>query len=275
GAVCECLDIPCPKPDLKKWEDMVSALKSPEHTVNIALVGKYVSLHDAYLSVAEALRHGGVPHKTKVNITWTDSERITGENVNDILGDADGIIVPGGFGQRGIEGMITAIRYARENKKPYLGICLGMQLMMIEFARNVLGYADATSTEFDPESAHQIIHLMPDQEGVTDLGGTLRLGAYPCVLDKESKAYSLYGTENISERHRHRYEVNNDYRKEFTENGMILSGMSPDGRIVEMAELKDHPFYVATQAHPEFKSRPDEPHPLFRGFIEASLKNAK
>ena len=275
GAVCECLDIPCPKPDLKKWEDMVSALKSPEHTVNIALVGKYVSLHDAYLSVAEALRHGGVPHKTKVNITWTDSEEITGENVNDILGDADGIIVPGGFGQRGIEGMITAIEYARVNRKPYLGICLGMQLAIIEFGRHVLNYADATSTEFDPESTHQMIHLMPDQEGVTDLGGTLRLGAYPCVLDKNSKVYGLYGKENISERHRHRYEVNNDYRDDLINNGMMLPGLSPDKRIVEMAELKDHPFFVATQAHPEFKSRPDEPHPLFRGFIEASLKVAK
>lgn len=275
GAVCECLNIPCPEPDLTRWKEMVDSLKAPEHEVNIALVGKYVSLHDAYLSVAEALRHGGVASKAKVNITWIDSEEITPENVGSYLKDADGIIVPGGFGLRGIEGMITAIEYARVNKKPYLGICLGMQLAIIEFGRHVLNHADATSTEFDPESAHQMIHLMPDQEGVTDLGGTLRLGAYPCVLDKSSKVYGLYGKENISERHRHRYEVNNDYREELISNGMMLPGLSPDQRIVEMAELKDHPFFVATQAHPEFKSRPDEPHPLFKGFIEASLKVAK
>ncbi|MCR4788734.1 MAG: CTP synthase [Lachnospiraceae bacterium] len=275
GAVCECLNIPCPEPDLTKWKEMVAALEAPLYTVKISLVGKYVSLHDAYLSVAEALRHGGVPNKAKVDITWIDSDTITPENVEEKLKDADGIIVPGGFGQRGIEGMITSVKYARENKKPYLGICLGMQLAIIEFGRNVLGYADATSTEFNPESSHQMIHLMPDQEGVTDLGGTLRLGAYPCVLDEDSKAYHLYGSKNISERHRHRYEVNNDYREELINNGMLLQGQSPDGRIVEMAELKDHPFFVATQAHPEFKSRPDEPHPLFRGFIEASLKYSR
>lgn len=272
---CQCLNLECPAPDLTEWQDMCTAWKNPKYTVNIALVGKYIQLHDAYISVVEALKHGGVANSTTVNIKWVDSELVTEENAAGFLSDADGILVPGGFGDRGIEGKINAIRYARENNVPFLGLCLGMQLSIVEFARNVIGYTDAHSVELKPDTTHPVIHLMPDQEGIDDIGGTLRLGAYPCVLDRTSKAYELYGEETISERHRHRYEVNNDYRKVLTENGMKLSGLSPDGRIVEMIELPDHPWFVATQAHPEFKSRPNRPHPLFKGFIKAALENSK
>ena len=243
--------------------------------VRVALVGKYVSLHDAYISVVEALKHASAANDAVVDIKWVDSETINDENVKDELADVDGIIVPGGFGDRGIEGMISAIHYARTNKVPYLGLCLGMQLTIVEFARNVLGYNDAHSSEFNPDSFHQVIHIMPDQHAVTDLGGTLRLGSYPCKLDPESKSYKLYGKELIHERHRHRYEVNNDYRSALTSNGMKLAGLSPDGHIVEMIEIPDHPWFIGTQAHPEFKSRPNKPHPLFRGFISASLKHAE
>lgn len=274
---CKCLHIPCPEPNLDDWIAMVDNWKHPQKKVRIALVGKYVSLHDAYISVVESLKHAGVAHRADVEIKWVDSELVTRDNVAEILGDVSGILVPGGFGDRGIEGMIEAIRYARENKIAYLGLCLGMQLTIVEFVRNVVGYPDANSSEFNPSSSHQVIHIMPDQNGVTDLGGTLRLGAYPCVLDKNSKAYQLYGTEHIKERHRHRYEVNNDYRHILTEHGMQLSGLSPDGHIVEMIELPDHPWFIGTQAHPEFKSRPNKAHPLFLGFvgaaIEASEKN--
>ncbi|MBO5093325.1 MAG: CTP synthase [Lachnospiraceae bacterium] len=268
---CECLGLECPKPDLKDWEDMVEALRSPNQDVTIALVGKYIQLHDAYISVVEALKHGGIAQRATVNIKWIDSETVTDENVGELLSDANGILVPGGFGDRGIEGKIKAITYAREHKVPYLGLCLGMQLAIVEFARNVIGYADAHSVELDPSTTHPVIALMPDQNGVEDIGGTLRLGSYPCVLDTDSKAYALYQEGTIHERHRHRYEVNNDFRAVLTEHGMSLSGLSPDGRIVEMCELPDHPFFLATQAHPELKSRPNRPHPLFRGFIEASL----
>ena len=223
----------------------------------------------------ESLKHGGVANRASVNIKWIDSETVTAENVNELLGDVSGILVPGGFGSRGIEGKILAIKYAREHQVPFLGLCLGMQLSIVEFARDVIGYTDAHSAELDPSTVHPVIHLMPDQDGIEDIGGTLRLGSYPCVLNKESKAYALYGTETIHERHRHRYEVNNDYRNVLQEHGMMLSGISPDGRIVEMIELPDHPWFVATQAHPELKSRPNRPHPLFRGFIEASLKYQK
>ncbi len=274
-AVCQCLNLACPAPELDDWKSVVNAIHHPAKQVRIALVGKYVSLHDAYLSVAEALKHGGIPGLTDVKIDWIDSETITPENVPDILSAADGIIVPGGFGDRGIEGMITAIRFARENKIPFLGICLGMQLSIVEYARNILGYADADSIEFSPGTLHPVINLMPDQNGVTDIGGTLRLGACPCSLKEDSLAHRLYGTTSISERHRHRYEVNNDYRTALEEHGMTLSGLSPDGRIVEMCEIEDHPFFIATQAHPEFKSRPNHPHPLFRGFVEAAAKNAE
>ena len=272
--VCKCLHMDCPAPEphaWKEWNDMITAWKNPEKKVRVALVGKYVSLHDAYISVVESLKHAGVANDAEVEIKWVDSELVTPENVEETLGDVDGILVPGGFGDRGIEGMITAIRYAREKKVPYLGLCLGMQLTIVEFARHVLGYADAHSSEFNPNSFHQVIHIMPNQHDVTDLGGTLRLGSYPCVLSKDSKSYELYGTEYIHERHRHRYEVNNDYRKALTDNGMELVGLSPDGHIVEMIEIPDHPWFIGTQAHPEFKSRPNKAHPLFKGFVAAAL----
>lgn len=270
--VCESLHLPCPEPDLSDWTHMVEALRHPNKEVTIALVGKYTQLHDAYLSVVEALKHGGIASHANVHLKWVDSELVTEENVAEYLSGVDGVLVPGGFGNRGIEGMITAIRYARENKIPFLGLCLGMQLTIVEYARNVLGYHDAHSIEMNPNTMHPVIALMPDQDGIEDIGGTLRLGAYPCVLADGSKAQELYGEKEISERHRHRYEVNNDFRKALTENGMVLSGVSPDGRIVEMVELSDHPFYIATQAHPEFKSRPNRPHPLFRGLIAAAAE---
>ena len=270
--VCESLHLPCPEPDLSDWTHMVEALRHPNKEVTISLVGKYTQLHDAYLSVVEALKHGGIASHANVHLKWVDSELVTKENVAEYLCDVDGVLVPGGFGNRGIEGMITAIRYARENKIPFLGLCLGMQLTIVEYARNVLGYHDAHSIEMNPNTMHPVIALMPDQNGIEDIGGTLRLGAYPCVLADGSKAQELYGKKEISERHRHRYEVNNDFRKALTENGMVLSGVSPDGRIVEMVELSDHPFYIATQAHPEFKSRPNRPHPLFRGLIAAAAE---
>ncbi|NBH16718.1 CTP synthase [Clostridiaceae bacterium] len=269
---CKCLHLDCPSPDLNDWYTMIDAWKHPKYQVTIALVGKYTKLHDAYISVVEALKHGGVANRTAVKIRWIDSETVTMENVTQLLSDVKGILVPGGFGDRGIDGKVFAIRYAREHNIPFLGLCLGMQLAIVEFARNVAGYRDAHSIELDPSTTHPVIHLMPDQNGVEDIGGTLRLGSYPCVLDKTSKAYELYGTENIQERHRHRYEVNNDFRNILTQHGMKLCGKSPDGRIVEMIELPSHPWFLATQAHPELKSRPNRPHPLFSGFIRAALK---
>lgn len=250
---------------------MVDDLRHPTDNVTIALVGKYVQLHDAYISVVEALKHGGITNHATVSIKWIDSETVTSENVGELLSDVQGVLVPGGFGSRGIEGMICAIRYARENNLPFLGLCLGMQLTIVEYARNVVGFNDAHSIEMDPSTTHPVIALMPDQNGVEDIGGTLRLGAYPCVLAKDSLAQKLYGTDNISERHRHRYEVNNDYRSALTEHGLSLSGTSPDNRIVEMCELPDHLFYIATQGHPELKSRPNRPHPLFKGLVKAAL----
>ena len=269
--VCDCLKLDCPEPDLEDWKAMVNALRHPTKEVNIALVGKYIQLHDAYISVVEALKHGGISQHSTVNIKWVDSELLNNSNVEEVLGDMDGILVPGGFGDRGIEGKITAIEFARIRKIPFLGLCLGMQLSVVEFARHVVGYNDAHSIELDPNTTHPVIALLPEQDGIEDIGGTLRLGSYPCVLDKSSLAYKLYGEETIHERHRHRYEFNNDYRKVLTENGMMLSGISPDGRIVEMVELPDHPFFIGTQAHPELKSRPNRPHPLFRGFVEAAV----
>ena len=269
--VCDCLKLDCPDPDLEDWKAMVNALRHPTKEVNIALVGKYIQLHDAYISVVEALKHGGIAQHATVNIKWVDSELLNNSNVEEVLGDMDGILVPGGFGDRGIEGKITAIEFARIRKIPFLGLCLGMQLSVVEFARHVVGYNDAHSIELDPNTTHPVIALLPEQDGIEDIGGTLRLGSYPCVLDKSSLAYKLYGEETIHERHRHRYEFNNDYRKVLTENGMMLSGISPDGRIVEMVELPDHPFFIGTQAHPELKSRPNRPHPLFRGFVEAAV----
>ena len=245
---CECLHLDCPEPDLADWKKMVEDLRHPTDEVQVALVGKYVSLHDAYISVVEALKHGGITNHATCLLYTSD-------------------------GARGIEGKILAIQYARTHGIPFLGLCLGMQLTIVEYARNVIGYTDAHSVELDPNTTHPVVALMPDQNGVEDIGGTLRLGAYPCVLDKDSRAYQLYGQENISERHRHRYEVNNDYRAVLTEHGLRLSGLSPDGRIVEMCELTEHPFFVATQGHPELKSRPNRPHPLFKGFVEAALEN--
>ena len=269
--VCDCLKLDCPEPDLEDWKAMVNALRHPTKEVNIALVGKYIQLHDAYISVVEALKHGGIAQHATVNIKWVDSELLNNSNVEEVLGDMDGILVPGGFGDRGIEGKITAIEFARIRKIPFLGLCLGMQLSVVEFARHVVGYNDAHSIELDPKTTHPVIALLPEQDGIEDIGGTLRLGSYPCVLDKSSLAYKLYGEETIHERHRHRYEFNNDYRKVLTENGMMLSGISPDGRIVEMVELPDHPFFIGTQAHPELKARPNRTHPLFRGFVEAAV----
>ena len=275
SVVCECLKLDCPEPDLKDWKEMVECLKHPTQDVTVALVGKYIQLHDAYISVVEALKHGAVANNAEVEIKWVDSELVSDYNVDSFFSDVDGIIVPGGFGDRGIEGMICSIRYAREHKIPYLGLCLGMQLTIVEFARNVLGLKDAHSHEFNENTANPVIHIMPDKEGITDLGGTLRLGSYPCILDEHSKAYQLYGHKQIEERHRHRYEVNNDYREVLQENGMMLSGFSPDGRIVEMVEIPEHPWFIGTQAHPEFKSRPNKPHPLFKGFLAASLAHQK
>ena len=271
---CECLHLNCPKPDLKDWEDMVYSLKNPTRDVTVALVGKYTQLHDAYISVVESLKHGAVAHNASIQIKWIPSESVTKETVAELLQEVSGVLVPGGFGDRGIEGKILAIQYAREHKLPYLGLCLGMQLAVVEFSRHVLGFSDAHSVELNPETTHPVIHLMPEQDGIEDIGGTLRLGSYPCILDKTSKAYELYQSATITERHRHRYEVNNYYREELIRHGVKLSGLSPDGRIVEMIELLDHPWFIATQAHPEFKSRPNRPHPLFRGFVGAALDNS-
>ncbi len=266
--VCECLDLPCPEPDLENWKHLVYASLHPQNEVTIGLIGKYVSLHDAYLSVVEALKHGGFPTQTKVNIKWIDSETLSKKELEHL----DGMIVPGGFGTRGIEGMIEAIQYAREHNIPYLGLCLGMQLSIVEYARHVCHLENASSTEFDKDCTNPVIDILPDKKDIESLGGTLRLGSYPCVLKESTLAKDLYKQNQIHERHRHRYEVNNAYRETLEEHGMTLSGLSPDQYIVEMVELKDHPFFIATQAHPEFKSRPDQPHPLFQGFVEAALK---
>ena len=270
-AASKCLGLKDKEPNLTEWKKMIENMKNPTKEINIALVGKYVALHDAYLSVVEALKAAGGSNRTKVNITWIDSELIKKSNVSKYLKGANGIIIPGGFGHRGVEGMILAAEYARTKKIPYLGICLGMQVAIIEFARNVLGLKDADSAEFNLETKNPVIHLLPEQIGVEDLGGTLRLGSYPCKLDKSSKCYKLFGKEEINERHRHRYEVNNDYREEYKKNGMVLAGLSPNEKIVEMIEVTKHPFYVATQSHPELKSRPNRPHPLFNGFVNAAI----
>ena len=271
------LRIYAPNQDLTDWEEMLYALRNPVQTVKIAMVGKYVELHDSYISVNEALKHGGIATRSAVDIRWIDSETLEedGADLDEILGGMDGILVPGGFGSRGIEGKIKACRYARVNGIPYLGICLGMQIAIIEFARNVLGLEGANSAEINPETRYPVIDILPEQKSVTDMGGTMRLGQYPCVLNKESKSYRLYGAEEISERHRHRYEVNNDYREQLLEGGMIFAGTSPDNHIVEMVEIPEHPWFVAGQFHPEFKSRPNKPHPLFRGFVTAAAQRRK
>ena len=269
--VCRELGLHVPEPDLTEWNAMLDTIHRRNKSVTIALVGKYVKLHDAYLSVAEALRHAGYVYGARVNIEWVDSETVTEEIVREVLGGCDGILVPGGFGNRGIEGKIATARYARENNIPYLGICLGMQIAVIEFARHVCGLSDANSGEFDENSRHKVIDFLPDQSNETAKGGTLRLGAYPCRIVPGSRMAECYGRELIEERHRHRYEFNNDYRELFTQKGLLLSGMSPDGYIVETVELPQNDFFVGVQYHPEFKSRPNKAHPLFKGLIQASL----
>ena len=265
------LGLICHAPDLTEWATMVHRAKHPKGTVRIALVGKYVALHDAYLSVVEALTHGGIENDVKVEVQWVDSETVTDENAVRVLAEADGVLVPGGFGDRGIEGKISAVRYAREHKVPFLGICLGMQMAVVEYARHVCGWADAHSSELDPATAHPVIDLMPDQRGVTAKGGTMRLGSYPCrVTSRETRTYQAYGCDQIAERHRHRYEFNNDYRQDLTGAGLVLAGLSPDERLVEIVQLKDHPWFVGVQFHPELKSRPNKAHPLFRDFIAAA-----
>ncbi len=268
--VCRELGIDAGPCDMEDWKEMVERIKAGGRKVRIALVGKYIKLHDAYLSVAEALRHGGYETGCSVDIKWIEAEDITAETEDKILGGADGILVPGGFGDRGIEGMIRAAGYARTHDIPYLGICLGMQIAVIEYARGVLGFADANSGEFDESSSHKVIDLMPDQYGDIPKGGTMRLGAYPCVAPEGSVLREIYGTSDISERHRHRYEFNNEYRKEFTSAGMQIAGTSPDGRLVESVVLPDKRFFVGVQYHPEFKSRPNKAHPVFREFIRAA-----
>ena len=271
--VCRKLGLGNVQPDLAEWTAMVHRIKAAKRHVRIALVGKYIQLHDAYLSVSESLFHAAAANDAVCDIKWVDSEELTQENINDVLGDCAGILVPGGFGDRGIEGMILAARYAREKDVPYLGICLGMQIAVIEFARNVVGWADANSAEFTSTSLHPVIDLMPEQQSITAKGGTMRLGQYPCALDKKSKAYALYGEETIYERHRHRYELNNDFREELCEKGLRLAGLSPDGRLVEVVENPANRWFVAAQFHPEFKSRPNKPQPLFYGFVKAALES--
>ena len=270
--VCRKLGLNAGEPDMRHWHELVEQIHRATRPVTIALVGKYTELHDAYLSVAESLFHAGTACGAQVDIRWVDSQHLTAENIADALAGCKGILVPGGFGDRGIEGMILAAQYARENRIPYLGICLGMQIAVIEFARHVAGWSDAHSAEFDSATAHPVIDLMPDQVGVTAKGGTMRLGKYPCVLTAGTRAQAAYGQSEIWERHRHRYECSNVFRPALEEAGLGIAGTSPDGRLVEMVELPEHPWYVGCQFHPEFKSRPDRPHPLVRGFVAAALE---
>lgn len=273
--VCKTLGIEDKPCRLEEWKDMVKRIKFGGRGVKIALVGKYVKLHDAYLSVAEALRHGGLAHGLKVEIGWEDSETLNRQNAKERLGGYGGVIVPGGFGIRGVEGMIAAAEYCRVNKVPYFGICLGMQTAVIEFARNVLGWTDADSGELNSVSSHKVIDLMADQYGDIPKGGTMRLGAYPCVLAKGSRAAEIYGQEQISERHRHRYEFNDKYRRDMQNAGLTVCGRSPDGKLTEAVEISSAPFYIGVQFHPEFKSRPNRPHPLFAAFVNECAKNSR
>jgi CTP synthase len=270
---CQRLELTCTEPDLTEWVSVVEKERNLKSEVKIALVGKYVELHDAYLSVAEALKHAGIANGAKVEIDWIHSQDVTPENVADYLKGADGILVPGGFGDRGIEGKIAAIRYARENRIPFLGICLGMQLAVVEFARHVAGLTDAHSSELNPHTPYPVIDLMPDQRDIAEMGGTMRLGIYPCKVYDDTKAEAAYQEDLIYERHRHRYEFNNQFRDILTEKGLVISGISPDERLVEIVELPEHPWFMASQFHPEFKSRPTRSHPMFREFVKASLEN--
>ena len=260
-------------PNLQKWQKTAQVLQNPKASVKIGVVGKYMSLKESYKSLFEALTHGGIANEARVELECIEAEKVEEIGSEALLSQLDGILVPGGFGDRGSEGKIEAIRYAREHQVPFFGICLGMQMAVVEFARNVCGLAGANSTEFDANSPHRVIHLMESQKGIDAKGGTMRLGAYPCVLQDESLALKLYGRKKISERHRHRYEFNNDYAERLTQNGMVLSGLSPDGNLVEIVELKNHPWFLGCQFHPEFKSRPMDCHPLFKGFIKAALQN--
>ncbi len=273
--VCRKLSLELPPPDLADWEATLERLEQPETTTTIALVGKYVQLHDAYLSVIESLRHAGAKHGTRIEIRWIDSESVTRESADSLLGDVDGMVIPGGFGHRGIEGKIEACRYAREHNIPFLGICIGMQVAAIEFARNVCGLAGANSSEFDEKTPHPVIDLMEEQLLLAEKGGTMRLGAYPCRIEAGTLLKKIYGTTTISERHRHRYEFNNAYRERIAAGGMVIGGTSPDGALVEAVEVPGNDFFVAVQFHPEFKSRPDKPHPLFSALIEASKSDRR
>ncbi len=270
--VCDHLQLNCPEANMTEWKELVNRVSNLSEKVRIAIVGKYVELQDAYLSVAEALRHAGYHVDADIDIDWVYAEQVNDENVDELLNKADGILVPGGFGDRGIEGKISAIRYARENKVPFLGICLGMQLASVEFARTVLGLEGANSAELNPQTLYPIIDLLPEQKDVEDLGGTLRLGLYPCKLQEGTAARAAYGEEVVYERHRHRYEFNNEYREQMEKAGFVFSGTSPDGRLVEVIEVTDHPFFVASQFHPEFVSRPTRPQPLFREFVRNALE---
>lgn len=269
--VVQRLGLKCQPPSLQEWRDMVDRMKKLQENVTIAIVGKYVSLPDAYYSVSEALRHAGLYHGAAVDIKWINSEELERREAEYFLADVDGIVVPGGFGDRGIEGKIEAIAYARQKKIPFLGLCLGMQLAVVEYSRNVLNWKDANSSEFNPATSYPVIDLLPEQKEIDKMGGTMRLGSYPCKLEPGTHAYKAYGEELINERHRHRYELNNFYRAALSDFGLVFSGILPDGYLVEIIELRDHPWFVATQFHPEFKSRPNRPHPLFRDFIGASL----
>lgn len=273
--VCKKLDLQCGEIDNSEWISMVDNIKNLSKRVTIGIVGKYVELHDAYISVVEALNHGGYVNDASVNIKWINSVDITSENAGNFLSECNGILVPGGFGDRGIEGKIEAIKWARENMVPLFGICLGMQCSVIEFARNILNLKGAHSSEINPATNYPVIDLMPDQKDIDDKGGTMRLGIYPCKLEKGTKSYEAYGEQVIYERHRHRYEFNNEFRKDMTDAGLVLAGLSPDETLVEIIELKNHPWFVGVQFHPELKSRPNRPHPLFREFIKASLNNIK
>ena len=270
-AVCHHLGLEAAAPDLSEWEQMVGRMKHAGSKVAIGVVGKYVSLPDAYISISESLRHAGIPNDAHVSVRLIDSEALTRENSHEALAVCDGILVPGGFGDRGVEGKLEAARYARENSIPYFGVCLGMQLAVVEFGRNVLGYAGAASAEFAEDPEHEVVHIMPEQQEIDQKGGTMRLGLYPCKLREGSIARELYGEDLIYERHRHRYELNNTYREELEQNGLHITGVSPDSRLVEIVELQGHPWFVGVQFHPEFKSRPNRPHPLFSDFVRAAL----
>jgi len=259
---------------MTEWENLVRRIQSITGSVEIAIVGKYVALHDAYLSIVEALGHAGIDAEREVKIRWVSAEDVTPDNVDELLAGVHGVLVPGGFGDRGIEGKITAIRWAREKRVPFFGICLGMQMAVIEFARNVMGLAGANSSEIDPSTPHPVIDLLPEQKDIEDLGGTMRLGLYPCKIVPGTLAARAYGDELIYERHRHRYEFNNEYREQIEAAGLRVSGTSPDGRLVEMIELPDHPWFLAVQFHPEFTSRPNRPHALFREFVNAAIRHA-